>query len=114
MVAAIALLFRVGAAVPASALSLILFLATLAERVVRIKAAHQSSRTQSGGQASDTNMTKEEAYEILDLAPGVSKKEIKQAYHNAIGRNHPDKGGSKYLASKINEAKDILLKHTKE
>ncbi len=60
---------------------------------------HQSSET----------MTKEEALEILGLSHGASIDDIKAAYHRLIAQVHPDKGGSDYLASKINQAKDILL-----
>ncbi|MEI9993878.1 MAG: DnaJ domain-containing protein [Rhizomicrobium sp.] len=54
-------------------------------------------------------MTRAEALAVLGLEEGATEDDIKAAYLRLIQQNHPDRGGSNYLAAKINEAKDVLL-----
>ena len=57
----------------------------------------------------DSSITKKEAYQILGLSEGATKKEILQSYQNLMKKNHPDLGGSDWITKKLNEARDTLL-----
>jgi hypothetical protein len=67
----------------------------------------QESRTRS--RKPSGHMSVDEAYAVLGLKPGASEEEVSHAHRQMMKKFHPDQGGSTYLASRINEAKDVLL-----
>lgn len=69
----------------------------------------QKARAQQSPKPSSSAMTRDEARLILGLGPQATPEEIREAHRRLIQKNHPDSGGSDYLAAQINQARDVLL-----
>jgi hypothetical protein len=76
----------------------------------REHAQRDTAAGNGGGAASSGKMTEQEAYQILGLQAGASAQDVARAHRSLIKKLHPDQGGSTYLAARVNEAKDVLLR----
>jgi hypothetical protein len=56
-----------------------------------------------------SGMTRQEAADILGIAPDAGAETIREAHRRLMAANHPDRGGSPWLARQINMARDTLL-----
>lgn len=56
----------------------------------------------------ENQMSVEDAYRILQLPFGASESDVCDAHRRLMVRNHPDNGGSAYIAAMLNQAKSTL------
>ncbi|EER16083.1 conserved hypothetical protein [Perkinsus marinus ATCC 50983] len=67
-------------------------------------------RSLRGLEGFESKMSRGEACKVLNLSLArASKENVRKAHRELLLANHPDKGGSTFIATKINEAKDILI-----
>ena len=82
--------------------------AVLAAYLDRFHEGWRERREPPPGPSSD-GMNEDEARAVLGVGPDATREEIVQAHRRLMQRLHPDRGGSDYLAAKLNAAKDLLL-----
>ena len=73
----------------------------------------RKGQTFGGGQQASPPFAspgRDEALQILGLSGDPSREEIIAAHRRLINKLHPDRGGSDFLAARVNQARDILLK----
>ncbi|WP_144299493.1 DnaJ domain-containing protein [Elioraea rosea] len=72
-------------------------------------AADAAGDSEEGPRAAGGPLTRAEAFAILGLREGATEEQIRDAHRRLMRAAHPDKGGSDWLAARINEARDVLL-----
>jgi len=75
----------------------------------REHAEHAETHNGHSQAIDESKMDRSLAMEILGLVDLTSKEEVTKAHRQLMQKLHPDRGGSDYLAKKINAAKDYLL-----
>jgi hypothetical protein len=108
------LLVRAGrpgiAAVGAALAFLLRYLGPVLARLLEFLLVRRSNEAPKEPPApAPTQMTPAEALEILGLGEGASIDEIRKAHAELIKKVHPDRGGTAYLAARVNLARDLLL-----
>lgn len=125
LLGALLLLVRLGqvrlAAIGAFLLAAVRLVLPLALRLVPLLLSRWANRrpgepSEPGGAPGfrpSTRLTRAEALEILGVTEGATDDEIRRAHAELIKKVHPDRGGTSYLASRVNLARDLLLSKEK-
>ncbi|HMA16584.1 MAG TPA: DnaJ domain-containing protein [Kiloniellaceae bacterium] len=105
--------YRIGDAQSASVLEAYLDRARPEWREAEEAEAPRDERSTASGRRGPPpsgSMTRAEALEVLGLEEGADAEAIRDAHRRLMQKLHPDHGGSNYLAAKLNEAKELLLR----
>eukprot|EP01112_Ceratiomyxa_fruticulosa_P023141 TRINITY_DN872_c0_g1_i1.p1 TRINITY_DN872_c0_g1~~TRINITY_DN872_c0_g1_i1.p1 ORF type:complete len:121 (+),score=25.32 TRINITY_DN872_c0_g1_i1:160-522(+) len=96
--------FLLGVGIAAGAYAVRMF-----TRMARSYKANKTFFKDSGPRPGfEPKMTRAEGRKILGVGEKASPEEIKDAFRKLLMAHHPDRGGSPYIATKINEAKEVL------
>lgn len=113
-----ALFFLRGMAIPAFVMSIgaaifailrSIIMSMLYGRFVNFITGRIDIQTNKPTYPNTTNVSVAEALEIMELEDGYTEELLVKRYHELMKKNHPDQGGSKYIAKQINNAKEVLL-----
>lgn len=96
------------AVVPVGYAGLRMFGPMIASKLFKDYKLGQSGSNASSGPGQST-MTRTEALEILGLEDGANEQQVNEAFRRLMAQLHPDKGGSDWMAAKLNEARKTLL-----
>jgi hypothetical protein len=101
----------IGALLPI--LQRLLFLGMRFMPFLKFWQSHKQQTQGSSAPSSTGKMNLKQAKEIFGLDTIESIEQITKRHRELMQKNHPDRGGSDFLASQINEAKEILIEHFK-
>ncbi len=81
------------------------------DRQIKAQIGDENQMTPGAGRAPSrrASLGVDEAAAILGVAVDASEDDVKTAHKKLIGQLHPDKGGTDYLAAKINDARKVML-----
>ena len=75
----------------------------------RDRAVKEDSAASASTPVAKERMDLEEAAKVLGVDLYADQSDIRAAHKKLISQIHPDKGGTDYLAAKINEARDVMM-----
>ena len=78
-------------------------------RVTRESDNAGKAKRATGDKAGSKPMTVAEARDVLGVDAAASREEIETAYRDLIVKNHPDHGGTDWIAAQLTQARDSLL-----
>ena len=98
-----------GGALIATAMRLGPLVMQLAPLLRRLLRRGQAQADENPPAPARGKMSRDEAYDLLGLARNATRDDILHAHRRLMQKLHPDRGGTDYLAAKLNQARDVLL-----